>query len=85
MPKHTVTRKILIPSIDLIAALKTNGDLAAKERMPRVAERMHGFAAEVDLACSDAWQDCIDLDKLAGSHYTCEVVITAHLPELDED
>lgn len=80
-----VTRTVTIPSIDLIAALKTNGDLAAKERMPRVAERMHGFAAVVDEACSDAWQNCIDHDEVAGSWYSCEVVITAHLPEHAED
>jgi len=85
MSKHTVVHTITIPSIDLIAALKTNAQLAEKEHMPRVAERMYGFASEVDYACSNAWQDCIDWDKVAGSYYTCEVVITAHLPELDED
>lgn len=83
--EHTTTRRISISSNDLIAALKTNAELADKEQFTRVAQRMHGHALDVDLACSDAWQDCIDWDKVTGSHYTCEIVITAHLPEHAED
>lgn len=85
MSKHTTTRIVPIPSIDLIAALRTNAELADKEQFTRVAERMHDYADQVDYACSEAWQDCIDHDKVAGSYYSVEVVITSHLPELDED
>ena len=85
MPKRTITRIVPMPSTDLIAALRTNAELADKEQFTRVAERMHDYADQVDYACSDAWQDCIDHDKVTGSHYSVEIVITAHLPELDED
>lgn len=80
-----VTRTVTIPSIDLIAALRTNAELADKEQFTRVAERMHDYAEQVDEACSNAWQNCIDHDEVAGSWYRVEVVITAHLPEHAED